>query len=165
MFRHLEHLDVPNASKSVVQGIEPFNYYWSTGDSLDTLIYKTQAYSIFYVTVTDACKNDSVLGSVKVNNLSPTLIIDSKNDSIICTDTAIQIGVNVLSGSSKQIYLWDNGKQKQNIFISTNVDTFYTVTVTDLCSPAISLTDTIEVFSIKPPLAFTVNNDLFTQFA
>jgi len=146
-------------TKSVVQGIEPFNYYWSTGDSLDTLIYKTQADSIFYVTVTDACKNDSVFGSVKVNNLSPTLIIDSKNDSIICTDTAIQIGVNVLSGSSQQVYLWDNGKQKQNIFISTNVDTFYTVTVTDLCSPAISLTDTIEVFSIKPPLAFTVNND------
>jgi len=146
-------------SKTVLNGIAPFSYYWSTGDSIDSLIYKTQADSLFLVTVTDACKNDSAFGGVAIEFLSPNLKISTKNDSIICTDTAVQIGVNILTGSSKQDFIWSNGKKNQNIFVNPTVDTIFTVTVTDLCSPAISMVDTVKVFRIIPPLQILAQND------
>ena len=146
-------------SKPILQGVEPFNFVWSTGDTVDTLVFTPPSDSTFFVTITDACGIDTAFSSVKVTNFTPPLSISTKNDTILCTDTAIQIGVNVLSGSQQQNFQWSNGKTSQNIFVAPANDSIFYVSVSDICFPTFFMVDSVEVFRAVPNFSLTSKND------
>lgn len=152
--------DTFTVRKSIIQGIEPFNYFWSTGDTIDTLVYTPIVQdSSFFVTVTDACKNDTLSGRVRVTNIFTPISISGKSDTILCTDTAIGFSPQILAGSSQQNYVWSNGKTNPIIYENPPNDTFYVVTVTDLCLPATFDTDTFFVYRNTPQINLFTKSD------
>ncbi len=116
-----------SATVTVSNGTSPYDYQWSTGD---TLSFADSLASGFYiVTVTDAvgCSNFS---NVTISDANGPVITGTSVTGVTCnggSDGAIIIGVG--GGTAPYTYQWSNGSTTQNI--SNLVAGPYELTVTD----------------------------------
>ncbi|MBU0765877.1 MAG: hypothetical protein KJ607_13715, partial [Bacteroidetes bacterium] len=97
------------------------SYLWSTGATTDTITVTPPSTTVYYVTVYDAeCS-------------ATTNIMITVNPGITATSTPTEICAGesaVLTVSSGDTYIWDNGATTQNITVSPTSTTIYSVTVT-----------------------------------
>lgn len=143
----------------IVSGVEPVQYQWDIGVTLDSIKYFPTNDSIFHVTATDACGNFTDTGQVNVVLGNPPLILQTQNDSMVCTDDSIQIGVTVVSGSVSQRFQWSTGQTSQSIFVSPSNDSIFYVTVTDFCDSLNPVVDSVVVFQVSPTLSLSSVDD------
>ena len=121
-------------STSTQDGISPYSYNWSTGDSTNSTVINPNSSTLYTVTTTDLCKNtlvDSLDIKVSKPNVTPY------HDSICQGDTAILTAT--VPGARH--YTWSTGDTTDTIEVSPNATTGYEVTITD--SLGCSDTDTV----------------------
>ncbi len=113
--------DIATISASAVGAT---GYAWSTGDVTASINASPLLTTIYSVVVTDTlgCQ-DTADATVWVNNLPVATVT---GDTTICRNDSITITAN--GGVS---YEWSTGELQQDITISPNTGTQYTVTVTD----------------------------------
>lgn len=135
-----------NAVSQITDGVMPFQYLWSNGDT--TSISSNLAQGNYSLTVTDAT------GATATNNFTitqPDSLVVSTEATVGCTGgTSGSMTATVLGGSFPYAYAWSNGDSVQT---TTGLSTGnYVVTVTDVngctaVSSALFLEQPIEVNS------------------
>jgi len=131
------------------KGYAPYNYLWSTGDTLDSLVIVPFSDTIYKLTVTDQCGNDTI-DSLIILISEP--IYQSFGDTV-CNGDSAHIGINP---SDNYSYSWTTGASTQNVsFLPTSSGT-YIVTVMD--SLSCMRADTVEVI-VNPVPVFTISSD------
>ena len=150
------------ASISVTQGTTPYTYSWNTSSSLsntaNNLVPGTNT-----LTVTDAngCINDI---SVLINEPPPLAITFVSPDSMICSESSIDLSVVGSGGSTAYTFTWtENGIPIGN-GSTINVDpintgTIYCVTLTELCGSPIPPQECLTITFPTPITPITVPDD------
>lgn len=134
-------LPVPNAditfdgSLTICQGdsIEliatagPYSYYWSTGDTTNSIIVDTSG--TFYVTITDPAGCASVSASVTVTlSVAPPANVIANGPTSLCQGDSV-----TLTATNGDGWLWSTGDTTQSIVVTTAGS--YSVTINHgLCS-------------------------------
>ena len=112
-------------------------YLWSTGETSASIEVGPNISTTYNVTVTRGTESDTDSVEVTVNELP---IANAGDDVIIIPGESITL--NAIGGNS---YLWSNGSTTQNITVSPNISTTYSVTVTtNGCSSTDSVFITVE---------------------
>jgi gliding motility-associated-like protein len=143
----------------ILQGIEPFYYSWSNGDSSSFLSFNPPVDTSFNVTVTDACGIDTSATFVTGHISTLPLTLNSVIDSINCVADSLAITPMVTGGSKSLSYLWSTGQKTDSIKVKPNVDTKYYVTVTDFCDSLNPLIDSVFVRFFSPLPTTSTKND------
>jgi len=138
-------------------------YSWNSGDGTTgsgTLnhIYVTAGTFMYSVTGTDAnnCSN-TASALVNVNSLPS---VTTSNDAQIC------IGANItLTASGGMNYSWNNGEASNNVVITPDSTSTYTVTVTDVNNCSNSKNIQITVLNQQAGFSFTLDKTTKTILA
>lgn len=128
-------------SVSPTGGTSPYTYNWSTGATTPSILVAPGTTTTYFVTVTDAFGCASTVDDVVVTvNTNP--VANAGLDQTIClTESAM------LTASGGVSYSWSNGANTQSTTVTPDMNTTYTVTVTD----ANGCTDTDDVQVIVNP--------------
>lgn len=121
-------------STSTQDGINPYSYSWSTGDSTNSTVINPSSSTLYTVTTTDQC-NDTLVDSLDIKVSKPNVTPD--HDSICQGDTAYLTA----SIPGARSYNWSTGDTTDTIKVVPNTTTGYEVTITD--SLGCSDTDTV----------------------
>jgi gliding motility-associated-like protein len=132
-----------NLWASASEGMPPYTYIWSNGDSTSNFIASPVVTTTYIVTANDICSAqlvDSVIVSVGSDaaNAGP--------DAEICIG-----GTTTLTASGGNTYNWSNGINTATNMVSPLVTTTYYVTVTSQCPGY----DTVVVFVNPLPTVYT----------
>jgi len=112
------------------------NYFWSTGETTQSIIVKPAVSTTYYVTV--SVDNNVSTDDVTVNVIDVSKA-DAGKDMTICSGSAI-----TLEGSGGTNYKWSDGEKTQNITVRPKATMTYTVTVsTGACSATDKVTITV----------------------
>ncbi len=123
---------------SVINGIYPYTYNWSTGDSTSTITALCSG--IYSVTVTDSF-NCSKAGSYNINSNSEIFVNPSSTDETSGNSNDGTATANPSGGLMPYTYAWSNGEFTQTI---TGLSPgYYYVTVADALACAV--VDSVEV--------------------
>lgn len=133
-----------------VDGLPPYEYLWTNGDTTATVYDLTVGKH--YVTVTDGCGN-TILDSIQVNFMAPMNATISYSENTSCSFTNDGYASVFASGGVPPYnYTWSNG-----VVNSVN-DTLYAgtayVTISDAC---ITIVDSVEI-GTNPPLAIAMTS-------
>ncbi len=133
------------ASVSVIDGVMPFTYIWSNGETIATATQLTAG--LHSVTVTDAC-GWQVL-SVQIDQPLPLQLHVSAHSPASCSNINDgSASVNGINGTPPYTYQWSSG---ENITNATQLSHGWNyVTVSDVCT---TLVDSIYI-DVVPPLSF-----------
>lgn len=149
---------------------EGFTYEWSPassvisgGDTANPVLYSTGD-NAFRVVITDIDTGCKVIEEFIVKGTSYDIDIEADPDADINLGEVITLGV--VNGDSSYDYIWSTGETSQDIDVSPEVETVYSVTVTDEngCMATDSVTVTVRqpqcnAEDIFIPNAFTPNGD------
>ncbi len=113
------HVTIPAGQDSINLIIHPI---------LDNIAEPTEYINL--IVSTSVCTYDTVLIAIKDN--SPP-VPSLPNDTVICGSGVVNLTANTSGGYSPYSYLWSNGDTSSSIFVSPNITTTYTLSVTDLC--------------------------------
>ena len=131
----------------VTNGTEPFEYSWSTGDTVQSIGILFEDAS---VTVTDS-EGCTAVATVNINIEQDPC--DSFNATITIDSSTVVIYAIPTSGTSPYSYLWNDGSNDSELDIDPNVPGTYTVTITD--SNGCTALGNYEVSSNDPCLGFS----------
>lgn len=130
-------------------GIGPYAYNWSTGDTTNTAFINPTTNTDYTVTTTDMC-NNTVTDTIEVKVSYP--VITPVHDSVCQGDTAYLSAI--VPGA--QSYLWSTGDTTDTISVIPTNTTAFSVTVTDtLGCPD---TDTVYAY-VNPSPSLIVSPD------
>lgn len=142
-----------------------YTYQWSstfepnsgTESTLDVLPWTTTTY---IVTVTDNC-GTATTEDVLYTITSPPLVLTMSPTVEICPGDSIQISVSAVGGYGDYYYNWfHSGESTPSVWVSPDVTTSYTVSVSDECQ-TFTVEGTTEVIVIKPTANFTTTSTVF----
>ena len=150
------------ATITVTQGTLPYSYTWNTSSSVsntaNNLVPGTNT-----LTVTDAngCINDI---SVLINVPQPLAITFVSPDSMICSESSIDLSVVGSGGSTPYIYSWSANGLPVGIGSTITVDplntgTIYCVTLSELCGSPIPPQECLTITFPTPITPITVPDD------
>ncbi|MDX1942034.1 MAG: gliding motility-associated C-terminal domain-containing protein, partial [Saprospiraceae bacterium] len=108
-------------------GVEPFTYVWSTGETSETI--EVSEAGEYAVTVTDAtgCSGQDTITIIV--NPNPE-VVASASDSTICEGESVTLNAGV-TGATPFTFAWSNGVNGQSQSVNPTQTTTYVVTVTD----------------------------------
>jgi hypothetical protein len=94
-------------------GCPPYNFYWSTGSTLDSVVVSPATNTVYAVTVVDSC-NDTVTANALLV-VTPNPVVDIGNDTTIYPgDTLVlDAGSGIMN-----TYLWSDGTTGQTLKVS-----------------------------------------------
>jgi hypothetical protein len=107
-------------------GVPPFNFLWSTGDTLSAL--SGLAPGTYTVTTTDS-NGCTAEGTVLVNAFGCALDIMEGADISICEDDTISIQPIAMGGAGPLSYLWSDGSTGESLSVHQGGE--YCVTISD----------------------------------
>ncbi len=138
---------------SATGGTSPYNYLWSTGDTVNNI--SSLSLGGYSVTVIDnnGCQD---IESFVVDSSNSEILIDSLVNDATCLNSNGAIDITVSGGISPYTYSWSNAATTEDI---TNLSAgTYTVIVTDLLGCTTSTNATINN-SIPQTLSLTATNE------
>ena len=106
------------------------SYYWSTGETTQTISVTTSG--LYAVTVTDntGCTNsDEII--VTVDNQTPTLTVSLGPDQTVCEGDIITLTPAISNGTPPISYMWSDGSTSPHLVLSATSTAVYSVTITD----------------------------------
>jgi SprB repeat len=142
---------------SVSNGVEPYSYLWSNGQTTEDL--GNLPAGIYTCTITDADLCTAVATEVVQQ---PTLLaVTTTPDPAIlsCNTPGITISAGVSGGAPPYLYFWSNGQN--TAVITPNVPGLYTITVTDQKGCSATKTTTV-LLNNTPPVACIANPGVLT---
>ena len=125
------------------------DYFWSTGNTTNTISVTPVINTTYIVTVIDANGCSSTANSLVTVNANP--IADAGNNSNMCAGTTVN-----LTGSGGTGYLWSTTETTVIITVAPVSSTTYTLTVTNV--NGCSSTDQVLVTVIANPTVTTNNS-------
>lgn len=143
------------------------NYTFEWTSNQDTMILGTDSIqnvipnitTNYTVNVTDQC-NESETASVLYTVTSPPLVLDLKEDTLICPGDSIEIWVQPSGGVPDYQYIWKhNLDTNSNVIVNPYTTTTYTVIVSDSCQ-TFTVEDSIKVEVTVPVADFSINSNL-----
>ncbi|MBI2722391.1 MAG: gliding motility-associated C-terminal domain-containing protein [Bacteroidetes bacterium] len=136
---------------NVSGGTGPYSYFWNNNPGGSTITVSATASVIYTLSVVDANGCNSPIDTAMVNVSSP-LTVSMSPSKTICSGSSANLTASALGGSGTYQFIWLPGSLSgQNISVSANNTTIYTVSITDGCSQPAVLTTTIYVESIVTP--------------
>jgi gliding motility-associated-like protein len=135
--------DTMNIWTNVIGGHAPYDYLWSTGDTLDSLVVIPVVNDTFSLTVTDGCGNDTT-NQIFVGLSQP--VFQMFGDTICGNDTA---HVGVITNETYN-YLWNDGQQLQVIDVIPTTSVVMSVVVSDSLGCAVE--DSVDIFLSPAPI-------------
>lgn len=129
-----------------------FTFQWSNGvtDSVQTV--NPMVTTDYYVTVTDACGVNSVVDSLTVWVINDPVSIDGENVTIQCVGDILPMSVEISGGYQPYSVLWNTGETDSTINVTTDSNTIYTVSVTDVCQLDTQVLDLTAFVATYPDL-------------
>jgi gliding motility-associated-like protein len=143
------------------------NYTFEWTSNQDTMILGTDSIqnvipnitTNYTVNVTDQC-NESETASVLYTVTSPPLVLDLKEDTLICPGDSIEIWVQPSGGIPDYQYIWKhNLDTNSNVIVNPYTTKTYTVIVSDSCQ-TFTVEDSIKVEVTVPVADFSINSNL-----
>lgn len=150
-------------------GAGGYTYVWTNesgtvGTSATITVPFTDVGEQYTVEVTDQCGQTVTASFVPVPGPTPPLTIEAYGDTVTCAgmDAVLEV-VHVGGGGGAYTYAWGvpPGPVTSNeptLTVRTEVDSYYTVTVTDECGNSIDTT-LAAIIMDHPPLVISVPND------
>jgi len=135
--------DTLNIWSSANGGHSPYQYLWSTGDTLDSLVAIINTDTSYTLQITDGCGHDTT-NQIFINVSEP--VFQVFGDTICGGDTAI---VGVITTETYN-YLWSNGQQQKVLHILPTSSITLTVDVTD--SLGCLVKDTVDILLSPAPI-------------
>jgi hypothetical protein len=122
-------------------GYPPFTYYWSTGETTQSI--SNLCAGTYDVTITDnnGCSGQS---GITLNQPSP-ITFNLGPDVTICNGNSAQLCANVFGGTPPFVYIWNTGAITSCITVSTNG--VYSLTIQD--AAGCSYTDDV-IVTVNP---------------
>ncbi|MCX7861706.1 MAG: gliding motility-associated C-terminal domain-containing protein [Bacteroidales bacterium] len=137
-----------SAAVSILDGVPPFSYQWSNGETTATATQLSEGFHA--VTVTDACG----WTTLSVTITAPTPLNINITDSSAASCSNISDGtafVTAINGTLPYTYLWSSGETNSN---ATHLSAGWNyVTVSDACT---TLVDSVFI-TIVPPLSASIS--------
>lgn len=152
-----------NATVVASGGTPPYNYSWyPSGGTGQTAINLTAGTYTVLTTDSDECGN---IDTVTITQPSQLNITASPDTSIKIGNSAA-ISATANGGTPPYSYLWDGSIPGQDISVSPNSTTTYTVVVTDAngCTSVSYITVTILCGDLFIPDAFSPNGDGYNDY-
>lgn len=143
------------------------NYTFEWTSDQDTIILGTDSIlnvipnttTNYTVNVIDQC-DESEIGNVLYTVTSPPLVLDLKEDTLICPGDSIEIWVQPSGGVPEYQYIWKhNLDTNSNVIVNPFTTTTYTVIVSDSCQ-TFTVEDSIKVEVTVPIADFEINSNL-----
>jgi hypothetical protein len=129
---------------SVTNGLEPYQYLWSNGQTSSSIVNLIAGQ--YSLTVTDA-NTCQVTTSVNLTDISgPDLTLTAINES--CNLANGSVSSSVISGQSPYTYLWSNGQTSSSV--SGLTAGTYSLTVADLHN--CSATESVTISNVSGPV-------------
>ncbi|MCB9360543.1 MAG: choice-of-anchor L domain-containing protein [Flavobacteriales bacterium] len=119
-------------------------YDWSNGASTPSIQVSPTVTTDYWVSISDACITITDTMTVSVPVFDP-FIVTITNDTIICRDGEITIGVEAEGGSENYFYDWKGLGITDSISVQVGELSTYYVTVTDDCGSSKNLNVTIDI--------------------
>lgn len=126
-------------------GSEPYSYFWSSGQTTQSITVFPSTDTQYYVTVTDD-DNCGVMDSITIS-VNGLTYGDTGPDVSVCLNDSVQI--QAFNGTD---YLWNTGQTGDIINVSPSMDSYYYVTITD--GDACPYFDSIFVSVLPLPTAY-----------
>ncbi len=115
---------------TITNGIAPYTYAWSTGQTTGTISVTANTTTTYSVTVTD--KNGCTDTASKIVTVYQPPVLSAGEDLEVCKGTpSFIISVSASGGKSPYTYSWPNGGTGNSQMVSPTVNTTYVITVTD----------------------------------
>lgn len=131
-----------------------YRFIWEDGSTSSSRIISTHKDSIFHVQLADNCSVDAGRDSIKITVRAPLQLSISGLDTL-CTNELLTLIANPVGGNANNYnYLWDNGSTNSSRVISSENDTFFSLELTDNCTPK-AAKDSITI-AVRPPLQVTI---------
>lgn len=131
-----------SATVTTVNGVPPFSYLWSNGETGSTALLLTEGWNP--VTVTDFCGTveDSIMTIV---NTPLSILISSPSPASCAGGNNGAALVTAYNGSAPITYMWSTGNT--NAFATDLIVGYNYVSVTDACT---TLVDSVQISSLPP---------------
>ncbi|MBI4647678.1 MAG: T9SS type A sorting domain-containing protein [Bacteroidia bacterium] len=142
-----------NASITVINGQEPYDFIWSSGETTSLILSKCSG--MYYVTLTDI-NGCSTTDSINITE-PQEIILSVTGTDITCYGAADgMVTANVSGGTSPYNYNWNMGCTDIACNVPTAGISYITVTDNNGCT----ITDSVIIYE-PPPLdiTFSVNNE------
>ena len=137
-----------------------FTFQWNNGvtDSVQTV--KPQVSTEYYVSVTDACGQLTVVDTVTVWVINEPIVTSRENKSIPCAGDVVTIGPEVSGGYYPYSYQWSNGVTDSSQVVTSGDTSVFTVSVTDICGTDTAIEQiTVTVQTYDPLQIIPFEND------
>lgn len=142
-------------------GASPYTYLWNTGATTSSITVSPNSTQTYSVSVTDNCLGQTASSSttVSVPILQPLVITTSPDITEICPYITQTLTSSASGGAGNYTYQWTSNGQNlgisNNLTVTPNTTTVYTITAYDQCGNAI--TDNITYTITSPPLLLVMS--------
>ena len=136
--------DVVSIDATTNLNIGALTYVWSNGSSSSSIQVSPLVTTDYWVSINDACKTITDTMIVNVPNFDP-FTVTITNDTTVCRDSEIKIGVEAEGGSENYYYDWKGLGITDSISVQVGELTTYNVTVTDDCGSSKNLNVAIDI--------------------
>ena len=135
------------------------NVYLGNNTSQPVLPSKTTTYSVI---VRDECGTEDT-AYVEYTILSPPLVLDMSEDTIVCPGDSAYINVSAAGGFGSFYYEWpQTGELTPEIGVAPFRSTYYVVNVSDDCQ-TFEVTDSVFIKVVKPLADFRVSSQTIME--
>ncbi|MBL4709106.1 MAG: SprB repeat-containing protein, partial [Flavobacteriales bacterium] len=134
------------------------DFIWSSNETSQSIKVVAGSYGVTVISANGCIGADTILV-----NQNPQPIVQTSNDTVICTGQPLTIGDLNLQLPNTNSYLWNTAATTQSILVNTataRIDTFiYTITTPEGCS----IVDSIRVEIINQPVVDLGNDTALCQ--
>ncbi|MBI4647393.1 MAG: gliding motility-associated C-terminal domain-containing protein, partial [Bacteroidia bacterium] len=120
--------NIGDISVSVLTGISPFTYLWTTQDTTSAVDSLTAG--TYRLTITDN-SNCSIVRQFEITGPAMPLSFSSSIVRDTCSGSEKTITILAFGGTPEYSFLWSNGQASETLTITDTIITHYTVTITD----------------------------------
>ena len=142
------------ASVTMNGGTPPFNFLWSTGQTMPTALGLFPGTYTVNVVDSNGCLASDIVTITEPTSLSTSLL---STTDITCVGAASGIATIITSGGTlPYTYLWDDPSNQTNANAVNLIAGSYTVSITDSCGATVTQTATInEPLSLSSTINYT----------
>lgn len=136
-----------------------FSYEWSTNDTDSTITVQPLQTTLYTVSVTDACGQNTEEATVEIVVVANPITLSGSNRTVPCVGDEAVLEVNMSGGFPPYDILWDNGTPDSVNTVTVNQPDTHVVRVTDVCGID-TVTRTFYTFLQEyDPVIFNLQND------
>ena len=142
----------------VTDPMPQLNYQWSAGNTSDNY-YQMNPFitTDYYITVSQTCAGYFLIDTFTLYVDNPPFTLTPYDDTVNCTSSPIDIGVDVSYTTPNFSFNWSTGQTDSSIQVLPSSSVQYMLSVTDACGQN-TVVDTVNVYYINSPIVLESEN-------